>query len=556
MLGPGGVFIKYIFPGEDDPLFTHDVELQKTVLFGATAHHRITLAQGQNLVNYLEDLDEDTNGLRFELWSDVWDNRNNTHLEVPSEDLAKLEDNRKVLQRDQIRSRRTEKCIGSATLRMQELIGLLARVHQGHLSLKIRRMFDLPIKFHKWVKCGGGTPNLTVQVAYDRVDLTECHLLDGTVFYNFSSTSHLPLKALLEIKVLDLKINQVNFYTSIPHIDVTSIRFTLFPCNRELESKYPPIMTYLDEIAYQLKSTFTILLDVLTIKELWESYMTFEVWQHRPQNHERLLLTSHEGIWIGVAIAPCVMLLSRKQDPLNSNDVSPNGSLKVDNDLHSFLNEHAELFIADIPSELPPKRGDDDHRIDLIPRSSPLNKPPYRVSQAQQDEIMSQVNELVQKDMVRPSLSPFCSLVLLVHKKDGTYRMCVDYRALNKLTVKNRFPVPRIEDLFDELQGSTYFSRIDLKNGYHQIQVVPEDIHKTGFRTTFDLYPSYRDGRSGLPNRPERRPLEAAPWNAVSERLLLQPERWSRTGLEREENGNGTGRGNGRPLKVEILTQS
>ncbi|MCO5593991.1 hypothetical protein L7F22_048010 [Adiantum nelumboides] len=88
------------------------------------------------------------------------------------------------------------------------------------------------------------------------------------------------------------------------------------------------------------------------------------------------------------------------KDPPNSNDVSPNGSLKVDNDLHSFLNEHAELFIDDILSELPPKRGDDDHRIDLIPRSSPPNKPPYRVSQAQHKEIMSQVNELVQKGML------------------------------------------------------------------------------------------------------------------------------------------------------------
>ncbi|MCO5602208.1 hypothetical protein L7F22_056337 [Adiantum nelumboides] len=160
---------------------------------------------------------------------------------------------------------------------------------------------------------------------------------------------------------------------------------------------------------------------------------------------------------------------------------SPNGSLKVDNDLHSFLNEHSELFIDDILSELPAKWGDDDHRIDLI-------LGPYRVSQAQQEEIMSQVNELVQKGMVRPSSSPFCSPVSLVHKKDGSYRMCVDYHALNKLTVKNRFPVPRIEDLFDKLQGATYFSRMDLKSGYQQIQIVPKDTHQTAFRTTFGLY--------------------------------------------------------------------
>ncbi|MCO5612738.1 hypothetical protein L7F22_067007 [Adiantum nelumboides] len=166
----------------------------------------------------------------------------------------------------------------------------------------------------------------------------------------------------------------------------------------------------------------------------------------------------------------------------------------------------------DIPRELPPKRGDDDHMIELIPGSSPPNKPPYRVSQAQQEEIMRQVNELVEKGMVRPSSSPFCSPVLLVQKKDGTYRMCVDYRALNRITIKNRFPVPRVEDLFDKLQGSTYFSRIDLKSGYHQIRIVDEDIVKTAFRTTFGLY-EYLAMPFGLTNAP-------ATFNRMMERIF------------------------------------
>ncbi|MCO5608660.1 hypothetical protein L7F22_062874 [Adiantum nelumboides] len=174
------------------------------------------------------------------------------------------------------------------------------------------------------------------------------------------------------------------------------------------------------------------------------------------------------------------------KDPPSSNDVSSNGSFKVDNDLHSFLNEHAELFIDDIPSELPPKRGDDDHRIDLIPGSSPPNKPPYRVSQAQQEEIIAQEGWYIQD---------VCGL-----------------SCIKKLIVKNQFPIPNIEDLFDKLQGSTYFSRIDLKSGYHQIQIVPEDIHKTTFRTTFGLY-EFLVMSFGLTNAP-------ATFNRMMERIF------------------------------------
>ncbi|MCO5558213.1 hypothetical protein L7F22_011792 [Adiantum nelumboides] len=200
---------------------------------------------------------------------------------------------------------------------------------------------------------------------------------------------------------------------------------------------------------------------------------------------------------------------------VNKTQVNESGS-KQDLNLSKFLNQFQDVFIDDIPGELPPKRGDDDHVIELIPASSPPNKPPYRVSQAQKEEIMRQVNELVEKEMVRPSSSPFCSPVLLVHKKNGTYCMCVNYRALNKITIKNRFPMPRIEDLFDKLQGSTYFSRIDLKSGYHQIRIVNEDILQTAFRTTFGLY-EYLVMPFGLTNAP-------ATFNRMMERIF-QPHR-------------------------------
>ncbi|MCO5591194.1 hypothetical protein L7F22_045175 [Adiantum nelumboides] len=158
-----------------------------------------------------------------------------------------------------------------------------------------------------------------------------------------------------------------------------------------------------------------------------------------------------------------------------------------DNERTEFLEKYNDCFTESLLDRLPPERPK-DHRIDLIPGSSPPNQPPYRVSLSQQEEIMKQVTELLEKGLIRPSSSPYCSLFLLVQKKDGTFRMCVDYRSLNKITIKNRFLIPRIDDILDKLQGSCTFSRIDLKSGYHQIRIALEDVHKTAFRTTFGIY--------------------------------------------------------------------
>ncbi|MCO5566284.1 hypothetical protein L7F22_019960 [Adiantum nelumboides] len=153
----------------------------------------------------------------------------------------------------------------------------------------------------------------------------------------------------------------------------------------------------------------------------------------------------------------------------------------------AFLDEYADCFSEALPGQLPPERPE-DHNIDLIPNSAAPNKPPYRVSAVQQEEIMTQVNELLQKGHIQSRSSPFCSPVLLVQKKHGSWRMCIDYRALNKIIVKIKFPIPHIDDVLDRLQGASFFSTIDLKSGYHQIRVNPADVPKTAFRTTFGLY--------------------------------------------------------------------
>jgi hypothetical protein len=143
-----------------------------------------------------------------------------------------------------------------------------------------------------------------------------------------------------------------------------------------------------------------------------------------------------------------------------------------------------DVFPEELPAGLPPKR-EVDHRIELVPGSSPPSRPTIRLSAPEMDELKKQLAELVKSGFIQPSKSPFGAPILFVKKKDGTMRMCVDYRALNNITIKNAYPLPRIEELFDRLQGARFFSKIDLRSGYHQIRIDPQDVPKTAFRTRY-----------------------------------------------------------------------
>ncbi|GJW34232.1 hypothetical protein Tco_0054264 [Tanacetum coccineum] len=136
----------------------------------------------------------------------------------------------------------------------------------------------------------------------------------------------------------------------------------------------------------------------------------------------------------------------------------------------------SEVFPENLPG-LPPIR-QVEFQINLIPGTTPVARAPYRLAPSEMQELSDQLQELSDRGFIRPSTSPWGAPVLFVKKKDGSFRMCIDYRELNKLTVKNRYPLPRIDDLFDQLQGSSVYSKIDLRSGYHQLRVRDEDIPK------------------------------------------------------------------------------
>ncbi|GJQ93983.1 putative reverse transcriptase domain-containing protein [Tanacetum coccineum] len=201
----------------------------------------------------------------------------------------------------------------------------------------------------------------------------------------------------------------------------------------------------------------------------------------------------------GNAVARAYVVGSARTNP-NSNVVTEEKSKE-----EATLNEcqcsrlYRWYFSEDLPG-IPPTR-QVEFQIDLIPGAAPVARAPYRLAPSEMKELSDQLKELSDKGFIRPSSSPWGAPVLFIKKKDGSFRMCIDYRELNKLMVKNRYPLPRIDDLFDQLQGSSIYSKIDLRSGYHQLRVREEDIPKTAFRTRYGHY-EFQVMPFGLTNAP------------------------------------------------------
>jgi hypothetical protein len=163
------------------------------------------------------------------------------------------------------------------------------------------------------------------------------------------------------------------------------------------------------------------------------------------------------------------------------------------------VSEFSDVF----PEELPrmPRDHEIEFVIELVLGTAPIFKRPYRMAANQLAELKEQLQELLDKGYICPSASPWGALVIFVPKKDGTQRMCVDYRSLNEVTIKNKYPLSRIDDLFDELKGACVFLKIDLRSRYHQLKIRATDIPKTAFITRYGLY-EYTVMSFGLTNAP------------------------------------------------------
>lgn len=152
----------------------------------------------------------------------------------------------------------------------------------------------------------------------------------------------------------------------------------------------------------------------------------------------------------------------------------------------ALLERYSDVFQS--PSGIPPLRGEEGHRINVEPGSSPVFRPGFRMNSAELAELHRQLQELTEKGWIRPSSSMYGAPVIFVRKASGEIRMCIDYRGLNKQTVRDRYPLPRVDELLDQLGGAAVYSKLDLASGYHQVCMHPDDVHKTAFNCRYGLF--------------------------------------------------------------------
>ena len=224
----------------------------------------------------------------------------------------------------------------------------------------------------------------------------------------------------------------------------------------------------------------------MSVGELPPTRRTVLMWYFKGEKHDILPHTVYESMCQGqLAGWPASLTLE--------DEVRP------DLDLPRVVCEYVDVFPDELPG-LPPHR-DVDFGIELHPGTSPISMTLHRMAPVELQELRVQLQELLNKGFIRPSTSSWGAPVLFAKKKDKTLRLCIDYRQLNRVTIKNRYPLPRIDDLFDQLKGARVYSKIDLRTGYHQLRVRETDILKTAFRTRYGHF-EFTVRPFGLTNAP------------------------------------------------------
>jgi hypothetical protein len=233
---------------------------------------------------------------------------------------------------------------------------------------------------------------------------------------------------------------------------------------------------------YSFKSDLNVLrlssYDMIVGMDWLERYNPMKVhWKHKwmsipYEGATALLCADMHELPVGSMLQLCFVHIA----------ISDSVAVDIPGEVQQLIGHFEELF--EVPFELPPKRAC-DHEISLIPGSTPVQVRPYRYAPALKEEIEKQIKEMLNNGIIQPSNSPFSSSVLLVKKKDNTWRFCVDYRHLNAITVKGKYPVPVIDEFLDELAHASWFTCLDLRARFHQIRLTPGEEFKTAFQTHF-----------------------------------------------------------------------
>nr|KYP31276.1 Transposon Ty3-I Gag-Pol polyprotein [Cajanus cajan] len=241
--------------------------------------------------------------------------------------------------------------------------------------------------------------------------------------------------------------------------------------------------TYEEEILESEEETYPCEGDLLMIRRLLGNQSS-DLDQSQRENlfHTRCKVLENTCSLIVDSGSSCNCCSTRLVDKLALTTLE-----SLPQEVQKLLKEFDDLFPQEVPSGLPPLRGI-EHQIDLKPGASLPNGPAYKTNPQETKEIESQVDDLLKKGWVQKSFSPCIVPILLVPKKDGKWRMCMNCMAINNITIKYRYPIPRLDDMLDELHGALIFSNIDLKSSYHQIRIKEGDEWKTTFKTKFGLY--------------------------------------------------------------------